>query len=81
MGNTALSSYIVDSYYEHSMDVITFYTVIINVSSSSTVLELQTDFLPQLSAFAEPWFINTWVEASGMLHFLFPFCWYIGLTL
>jgi hypothetical protein len=32
IGNTALSSYIVDSYYEHSMDIITFYTVIINVS-------------------------------------------------
>ena len=32
IGNTALSSYIVDSYYEHTMDIITFYTVIINVS-------------------------------------------------
>lgn len=48
IGNTALSSYIVDSYYEHTMDIITFYTVIIN-----------------LSCFAEPWFINTWVESSG----------------
>jgi hypothetical protein len=34
IGNTALSSYIVDSYYEHAMDIITFYTVIINVSPS-----------------------------------------------
>ncbi|RDW88316.1 MFS transporter-19 [Coleophoma cylindrospora] len=48
MGNTALSNYIVDSYYEHAMDIITFYSVIIN-----------------LSAFAEPFFINIWVEASG----------------
>jgi hypothetical protein len=31
IGNTALSNYIVDSYYEHAMDIITFYTVIINV--------------------------------------------------
>lgn len=34
MGNTALSNYIVDSYYEHAMDIITFYSVLINVSNT-----------------------------------------------
>lgn len=48
IGNTVVSSYIVDCYPDHVMNIITYYTVIIN-----------------LSAFIEPWFINTWVEASG----------------
>jgi len=32
-GNTTLSTYIVDSYPEHAIEVITFYSVIINVSA------------------------------------------------
>ncbi|EXJ87000.1 hypothetical protein A1O3_03957 [Capronia epimyces CBS 606.96] len=48
MGNTVISSYIVDNYPDYAIDIITFYSVILN-----------------LSAFAEPWFINYWVEASG----------------
>lgn len=32
-GNTVLSAYIVDNYPEHANEVITFYTVIINVSN------------------------------------------------
>lgn len=34
-GNTVLSAYIVDNYPEHANEVITFYTVIINVSFTS----------------------------------------------
>ncbi|KAL3423143.1 major facilitator superfamily transporter [Phlyctema vagabunda] len=33
IGNTALSNYIVDSYYDHSMDIIVFYSVLINLSA------------------------------------------------
>lgn len=33
VGNTVLSTYIVDNYPEHAMEVITFYTVIINMSA------------------------------------------------
>jgi MFS family permease len=33
MGNTAVSSYIVDCYPEHAMDIITFYSVFLNVST------------------------------------------------
>ncbi|KAH8692165.1 putative MFS transporter [Talaromyces proteolyticus] len=33
MGNTVLSAYIVDNYPEHANEVITFYTVIINISA------------------------------------------------
>ncbi|KUJ21877.1 putative MFS transporter [Mollisia scopiformis] len=33
IGNTVLSTYIVDNYPEHAMEVITFYTVIINMSA------------------------------------------------
>lgn len=52
MGNTVVSSYVVDNFPTHAMEVITFYSVILN-----------------FSAFAEPFFINTWVEAEGE----FPF--------
>jgi hypothetical protein len=34
-GNTVLSAYIVDNYPEHANEVITFYTVIINVGLTS----------------------------------------------
>jgi hypothetical protein len=34
VGNTVLSTYIVDNYPQHAMEVITFYTVIINVWSN-----------------------------------------------
>jgi hypothetical protein len=43
IGNTALSSYIVDSYYEHAMDIITFYTVVINVSLDPCALKLSSN--------------------------------------
>ena len=36
-GNTTLSAYIVDNYPEHAIEVITFYSVIINVSRSVPV--------------------------------------------
>jgi hypothetical protein len=54
MGNTVVSSYVVDNFPTHAMEVITFYSVILN-----------------FSAFAEPFFINTWVEAEGG----FPYRW------
>lgn len=34
MGNTILSSYIVDNYPDYANEIITFYSVIINVSES-----------------------------------------------
>ena len=37
MGNTVLSAYIVDNYPDYANEVITFYTVIINVSSDDPV--------------------------------------------
>lgn len=33
-GNTTLTTYIVDSYPEHAIEVITFYSVVINVSGT-----------------------------------------------
>lgn len=50
IGNTVVSSYVVDTFPTHAMEVITFYSVILN-----------------FSAFAEPFFINTWVEANGTM--------------
>lgn len=37
-----------DKYPDHANEVITFYSVVIN-----------------MAAFANPWYINTWVEAQG----------------
>jgi hypothetical protein len=48
MGNTVVSSYVVDTFPTHAMEAITFYSVMLN-----------------FSAFAEPFFINTWVTDSG----------------
>ena len=47
-GNTVLSAYIVDCYPLQSMSVITFYSVILD-----------------LSAFTNPFFINSWVSVYG----------------
>jgi hypothetical protein len=64
IGNTALSAYIVDSYVEHSMEIITFYSVILNVRPAILEKGICANIL-QLSAFIEPWYINLWVEATG----------------
>lgn len=48
LGNSVVSTYIFDCYPDAVVEVITFYSVLLN-----------------LSAFAEPWFINYWVEAVG----------------
>lgn len=69
-GNTVLSAYIVDNYPEHANEVITFYTVIINVSLASCahprrLYLILIRLIIQLSAFINPWFIYYWVEASG----------------
>lgn len=76
MGNTVLSTYIVDNYPEYANEVITFYSVMINVSTIihsffnsriPPVLPSRADPLThvQMSAFINPWFIFYWVEASG----------------
>lgn len=70
-GNTVLSAYIVDNYPEHANEVITFYTVIINVSNSSPFISIVFMLITpvvQLSAFINPWFIYYWIEASGKPH-------------
>jgi hypothetical protein len=57
IGNTAVSTYNVDSYYEHSMDVITFYAVILNVglvpnSSSRNQTNASFSSLPSPNPFS-----------------------------
>jgi MFS family permease len=46
MGNTVVSAYIVDNYPEHANEVITFYTVIINVSATIILYDY---YLPKSS--------------------------------
>lgn len=67
-GNTTLSTYIVDSYPEHAIEVITFYSVIINVSSNWLwrMRIIHTD-QTQMSAFIVPWYIFDWTAAVGKL--------------
>ena len=62
-----MSTYIVDNYPEFAMEVIMFYSVVINVSAQDTVLAmwLLTRYREQMSAFINPWFISIWVESSG----------------
>jgi hypothetical protein len=64
MGNTTLSAYIVDNYPSHANEVITFYTVWINVGQSGLLWTNLADAL-QMSAFIIPWFIFPWIESSG----------------
>jgi MFS family permease len=65
-GNTTLSTYIVDSYPEHAIEVITYYSVIINVSQSpaETFWPDRTD-RGKMSAFIVPWYIYDWTAAWG----------------
>jgi hypothetical protein len=65
VGNAVLSTYIVDNYPEHAMEVITFYTVIINLCISQLKTSKFWLINLQMSALINPWFINDWVEASG----------------
>lgn len=65
IGNTAISSFIVDLYPEHLMDVISFYSILFNVSHSFSSLHLYMSWLFQLASFIEPWFISNWVASSG----------------
>lgn len=63
VGNTTLSTYIVDSYPEHAIEVITFYSVVINVRGFKCSKSIANNF--QISAFIAPWYIYDWVDAVG----------------
>lgn len=67
VGNTVLSAYIVDNYPEFANEIITFYSVIINVTSSAARSKECIANTVQLSAFILPWFIYYWVETSGFI--------------
>lgn len=67
VGNTVLSAYIVDNYPDFANEIITFYSVIINVSSLAFCSKKGIADARQLSAFILPWFIYYWVEASGFI--------------
>ena len=68
MGNTATSSYIVDSYPLQSMSVITFYAVFLNLSAfinpvSGRTVDAHVDVASRLTEMQ--FFIVPWQEASG----------------
>lgn len=64
MGNTTITSYIVDSYPLQSMSIITFYSVFLNLSAFINPVSI-----PHLYIFSilihQQFFISPWETASG----------------
>ena len=68
IGNTVVTTYMVDNYPDYVNELSVFYSCIINVRPRVTLLLSFHRLLTcQLSAFLVPWFIYDWTEHSGKL--------------
>jgi hypothetical protein len=65
MGNTVISSYVVDCYPKQSMSIITFYSVLLDLSAFCNPVSLSLSPCPIPLLKSTQFFINAWVLRCG----------------